>query len=130
MVRLERNAFAEEDRRCRLGSTYNAEDDLITRADRSVEPNRSQNITVSWRRSALSARGDRGTVAGSGTALSPSALPQPPQNLAAVSFSKPQARQGEGSGVPHSAQKRRVAVFSAMQLGQRIRALASRHDRL
>src|SRR5215831_11957687 len=34
MLRLERNAFTEEDRRCRLGSTYNAEDDLITCADR------------------------------------------------------------------------------------------------
>ena len=45
MLRFERNAFTEEDRRCRLGSTYNAEDDLITRADRGVEPTRSQNIT-------------------------------------------------------------------------------------
>jgi hypothetical protein len=35
------------------------------------------------------------------------------------SFSKPQAGQGNGSDVPHWAQKRLVAAFSAMQLGQR-----------
>jgi hypothetical protein len=33
------------------------------------------------------------------------------------SFSKPQA--GDDSDVPHWAQKRLVAAFSAMQLGQR-----------
>jgi hypothetical protein len=48
-------------------------------------------------------------------------LPQPPQNFAAGSFSKPQAEQGDGSGAPHSAQKRLIAKFSALQLGQRIR---------
>jgi len=47
-------------------------------------------------------------------------LPQPPQKLAEGSFSKPHAEQGTGSGDPHSAQKRLVAAFSAMQLGQRI----------
>jgi hypothetical protein len=47
-------------------------------------------------------------------------LPQPPQNFAVGSFSKPQAGQGIGSGAPHWAQKRLVAAFSAMQLGQRI----------
>src|SRR5215469_13438730 len=94
-----------------------------SRADRGVDPTRSQNITVNWRRSALSARGDGGTVAGSGAPVAPIGLPQPPQNFAAVSFSKPQAGQGEGSGVPHWAQKRRVVAFSARQLGQRIGAL-------
>jgi len=47
-------------------------------------------------------------------------LPEPPQNLAVASFSKPQDGQGTGSAEPHWAQKRRVAVFSAMQVGQRI----------
>jgi hypothetical protein len=50
-------------------------------------------------------------------------LPQPPQNLAVGSFSKPQFAQGEGSAVPHWAQKCLVAAFSAMQLGQRIQSL-------
>jgi hypothetical protein len=47
-------------------------------------------------------------------------LPQPPQNLAVASFSKPQAGQGSGKAKPHWAQKRLVVAFSAMQLGQRI----------
>jgi len=55
-----------------------------------------------------------------GAAAAESGLPQPPQNLAAGSLAKPQAGQGKGSSVPHSAQKRLVAVFSAMQLRQRI----------
>jgi hypothetical protein len=52
-------------------------------------------------------------------------LPQPPQNLAPGSFSKPQARQGECSGAPHWAQKRLVATFSSIQLGQRIRCFSA-----
>src|SRR5215472_12102504 len=93
-----------------------------SRADRGVDPTRSQNITVSWRRSALSARGDGGTVAGSGAPVAPIGLPQPPQNFAALSFSKPQAGQGTGRAAPHWAQKRLVAAFSVMQLGQRMDA--------
>jgi len=90
-----------------------------SRDDSAVEPTRSQNITVSCRRSALSTREVAGTTAG-GLAVSSMGLPQPPQNLAVASFSKPQDGQAKGSGVPHSAQKRLVVVFSAMQLGQRI----------
>jgi hypothetical protein len=47
-------------------------------------------------------------------------LPQPPQNFAVGSFSKPQLGQDNGSAAPHWAQKRLVVAFSAMQLGQRI----------
>src|SRR5215831_12940226 len=83
----------------------------------AVEPTRSQNITVSWRRSAPSVRGGS-AVAGVGAGTSPIGFPQPPQNLAASSFSKPQAGQGDGSGAPHWAQKRLAVAFSAMQLGQ------------
>jgi hypothetical protein len=61
-------------------------------------------------------------VAGAGVAVSPTGLPQPPQNLAVGSFSKPQTGHSEGNAVPHWAQKRRVAAFSARQFGQRIRA--------
>src|SRR4029077_18164497 len=89
------------------------------RAASSVEPTRSQNITVSWRRSALSVRGGGAAVI-VGAAVSPVSLPQPPQNLAVGSFSKPQAGHDEGSGFPHSAQKRLVTAFPALQLGQRI----------
>ena len=84
----------------------------------AVDPTRSQNITVSWRRSPLSARGASDVVA----PVSPVGLPQPPQNFDASSFSKPHAGQGDGSGDPHSAQKRLVAAFSAVQFGQRIDA--------
>src|SRR5262249_15835869 len=89
--------------------------------DRAVEPTRSQNITVSWRRSAPLARGPGDTVNGTEVAAtSPIGLPQPPQNFDAGSFSKPQAGQWNGSGAPHLAQKRLVAAFSAMHFGQRI----------
>src|SRR6516164_4853042 len=94
-----------------------------SRDDRGVEPTRSQNITVSWRRSAVSVRGGGDGAGGAGAVASPTGFPQPPQNFAVGSFSKPQAGQGEGSGAPHWAQKRRVAAFSTMQLGQRIRGL-------
>src|SRR6516164_8477071 len=89
----------------------------------AVEPTRSQNITVSWRRSAVSVRGEGDGAGGAGAAASPTGLPQPPQNFAVGSFSKPQAGHGDGSDDPHSAQKRLVAPFSALQLGQRIRGL-------
>src|SRR5215472_1347244 len=88
------------------------------RADSGVEPTRSQNINVSWRRSALSGRD--GGAGGAGVAASPTGFPQPPQKFAVGSFSKPQAGQNEGSGDPHSAQYRLVAAFSAMHFGQRI----------
>jgi hypothetical protein len=74
---------------------------------------------VSWRRSALSVRGGGDEATGGGAAVSPTGLPQPPQYLAAGSFSKLQAGQGSGSGVPHSTQYRLLAAFSAMHFGQR-----------
>src|SRR6516165_8214388 len=70
-----------------------------------------------------SVRGAAGTDIGAARPACPIDLPQPPQNLAADSFSKPQAGHCEGSGDPHSAQKRRVPAFSARQLGQRIQSL-------
>jgi hypothetical protein len=53
-------------------------------------------------------------------------LPQPPQNSAEGSFGNPQFAHGVGSAAPHRAQKRLVAAFSAMQLGQRIRCTQRR----
>src|SRR5262252_9120681 len=90
------------------------------RAESSVEPTKSQNMTVSCRRSAASARGGDDGTAGAGAAGALVGLPQPPQNFAVCSFSKPQAGQGEGSGAPHWAQKCLAGAFSAMQLWQRI----------
>src|SRR5580700_3185108 len=66
---------------------------------------------------AISAKGC-GHDARAGAATSPIGLPHPPQNLAAGSFSKSQARQGDGSGTPHWAQKRLAAAFSDMHFGQ------------
>jgi len=79
-------------------------------------------MTDSCRRSG-SVRVAAGTDIGAAGPACPMGLPQPPQNLAAGSFSKPQAGHCEGSGDPHSAQKRRVPAFSARQLGQRIQSL-------
>ena len=96
-----------------------------SRADSAVEPTISQNMTDSCRRSA-SARVATETDIGAAGPACPTGLPQPPQNLAAGSFSKPQAGHCEGSGDPHSAQKRRAPAFSAMQLRQRIYSLGFR----
>src|SRR6516162_11058905 len=82
-------------------------------------------MTDSCRRSG-SVRVAAGTDIGAAGPACPIGLPQPPQNLAAGSFSKPQAGHCVGSGDPHSAQKRRVPAFSAMQLGQRIQSLGPR----
>src|SRR5262249_30725775 len=77
------------------------------RAERPVEPTRSQNITVSWRRSA-----DCGQASDDGDATSPgvgdaptlSAAPQSPQNFFPAGFSAPQAVQRIGRGAPQSPQ--------------------------
>jgi len=63
----------------------------------------------------------RGAAVGAvGATASSIGFPQPPQNLVAGSFSKPQAGQGQGNGAPHWPQKRLVPMFSVMQLGQRM----------
>src|ERR671933_833105 len=84
----------------------------------AVEPTRSQNITVSCRRSAddgggpWSGRGfDRAAGAG------PSFAPQSPQNFEPGGLSPPQAGHADGSGAPHSVQKRLPSGTVARQLG-------------
>src|SRR5215472_12611549 len=99
------------------------------RDDSGVEPTRSQNITVSWRRSAASVRAGGDGAGGAGAAASPTGFPQPPQKSAVGSFSKPQAGQGKGSGDPHLAQYRLVAAFSTIHFGQRIRCPLGRAHR-
>src|SRR5918911_396231 len=105
------------------------------RAANAVEPTRSQNITVSCRRSAdgLGAGGKaggssaRGGTAGVGAPVaadacalpvSVSAAPQSPQNLLPDGFSAPHAAQRSGSGTPQSPQNLFPSGLAAPQLGQ------------
>jgi hypothetical protein len=60
-----------------------------------VESTRSQNITVSWRRSAADSGGSGG---GSGAAARE--FPHPPQNFAVATLVNPHCRQASWSGVP------------------------------
>jgi hypothetical protein len=84
----------------------------------------SQNMTVSWRRSAswvrvrvlrdlTGAAGAGGRAAGSGS----SAAAHWPQKRNSGGFSNPQLGQARLSAVPHWPQKRIVAGFSKLQLG-------------
>src|SRR6516162_6254687 len=91
------------------------------RAASAVEPTRSQNMTVSCRRSAPPGWGAGIGLTGA-AAVSPIGSPQPPQNLAEGSFSKPQVEHENGSAAPHWAQKRLIAAFSALQFWQRTAA--------
>src|SRR5262245_29991520 len=90
------------------------------RAASAVDPTRSTNATVSWRRSA----DDTGT-AGNGDAASAGALetrmvsapPQSAQNFLPGGFSAPHAAQRTGSGVPQSLQNFFPSRLAAPQLG-------------
>jgi hypothetical protein len=92
-----------------------------SRAASAVEPMRSQNITVSCRRSADGVgKGGTGPCREAGricAAAMPRPAPQSPQNLAPGGFKLPQERQHTGIGAPHSVQKRRPSETSARQLG-------------
>src|SRR5215471_1511185 len=94
----------------------------------AVEPTRSQNITVSWRRVASTSSGPplvlatvAGRVGGAGSAAvggdpDASAIPQPPQNFSPGSFTKPQTAHGPASAAPHSLQKRRPSRLATPHL--------------
>src|SRR5262245_35817548 len=96
----------------------------------AVEPTRSQNITVNWRRSASGALGTaaRGAVGAIGSAegslrigteaCSWSAVLHSPQNLACGAFAKPHRSQRRLSAVPHSLQNFSPSEFSNPQLAQ------------
>ena len=89
----------------------------------AVESARSQNITVTCRRSACvtASMGRRpdGDVPGSKAAcVSASTAPQLPQNLAPEGFSTPQAAQEGGSDAPQSPQNFLPVGFEIPQLGQ------------
>src|SRR5918998_3324182 len=91
------------------------------RAESSVEPTRSQNITVSCRRSAedVGAEVVPGAEAGGGAGLlgGLSLTPQSEQNLAPGRFSLPHDRHCNGTGAPHSSQNLLRSRTSARQLG-------------
>src|ERR1700730_16338787 len=78
------------------------------RADSAVEPTRSQNMTVSWRRSADAVAREMGAaVAGFGRASELSAvsvLPHFEQNLAPARLVAPQEAQRNGRAAPHTSQ--------------------------
>jgi hypothetical protein len=87
----------------------------------AVEPTRSQNITVSWRRSAddISAAGSSDAApAGAADARMASAAPQLAQNFLLGGLSAPHAVQRTGSGVPQSPQNLFPSRLVAPQLGQ------------
>src|SRR5438270_13463747 len=95
-----------------------------SRADKAVEPTRSQNITVRWRRSAvgevgagpvtLGADSDR---TGSVLAAVPSKVPQSAQNFAPIGLKPPQPGHTAGNAAPHAVQNRLPSLVSAPQLG-------------
>src|SRR4249920_3754981 len=97
-----------------------------SRAESAVEPTRSQNMTVSWRRSA-----DPATCEGCGVAVSVAGLPaastpvagslspHSKQNLALAGFALPQDGQRPKRAAPHSRQNLLPSGMSALQLGHR-----------
>src|SRR5262249_28547231 len=86
----------------------------------AVEPTRSQNSTVSCRRSAddtgAGGSGDVASGAGVGARMI-SAAPQSPQNFLPGGFSAPHVAQRVGSGVPQSPQNFFPSGLTAPQLG-------------
>src|SRR5215212_5507278 len=92
------------------------------RAESAVDPTRSQNITVSWRRSAEESgtAGVRDAGVGDSEVDAPAEVsfaPQSPQNLALDGLRLPQDGHDEGIGAPHSMQKRLPCGSSVRQLG-------------
>ena len=87
-------------------------------AESAVDPTRSQNSTVSWRRSI--GREPRGFGAGAGEPAC-NRLPQSPQNLLGAGFAAPQARQRRTAAAPHKPQNFLCAGTSAAQFEQCIR---------
>src|SRR5215468_4981289 len=88
------------------------------RAERAVEPTRSQNMTVSWRRSAeaegclLCAMSSAGFAGLSAV----SALPHFEQNLAPARLVAPQEEQRTGRAAPHVSQNLLSSGISEWQL--------------
>src|SRR5580693_5295710 len=94
-----------------------------SRVDSAVEPTRSQNITVIWRRSAAFAERATGAAisekaAGEGATAAPSFVPHCAQNREPAALAWPQAAQLKACAVPHCGQKLLSPGISLAQLGQ------------
>src|SRR4051812_12712539 len=86
--------------------------------ERAVEPIRSQNMTLSGRRSAMVEMGTGlapPVAASSGATIG---VPQSPQNFAPTGAVMPQAGQATGNTIPQEVQKRLPDAVSAPQSGQ------------
>src|ERR1700736_6535004 len=96
------------------------------RVESALEPTMSQNMMVSWRRSAVGvgavdAGRERGRAAG-WDASDVRLAPHLEQNLAFAELACAQLGQGRGSAAPHSSQKLLPSVRLASQLGHCIAA--------
>src|SRR6266700_7143612 len=87
-------------------------------ADSAVDPTRSQNSTVSWRRSIGRASRAVGATAGE---FGRNLVPQSPQNLFRAGFVTPQAGQRRTAAAPHRPQNFLCSGTSAAQFVQCIR---------
>jgi hypothetical protein len=99
----------------------------------AVDPTRSQNITVSWRRSAEELGADEevegcatgakvgaDTRAAGAAPIGMSAAPQSPQNLLPDGLSAPHAGQRKNSSAPQSPHTLLLSGLTLPQLGQSI----------
>src|SRR5262245_6651078 len=84
--------------------------------DNAVEPTRSQNITVSCRRSADDATAGAGDLVSGSAGTIGSLMPQFAQNFAADGLPCPQKGHASGSVAPHSVQNLLPSATSALQL--------------
>src|ERR1700682_545874 len=95
-----------------------------SRVESAVEPTRSQNITVIWRRSAevgmrAGAGGDGAAAAAALVAAAPASLaPHCAQKREPAALAWPHAAQIKACGVPHCGQKRLSPAILLPQLGQ------------
>src|SRR2546423_349370 len=96
-----------------------------SRAESAVEPTRSQNRTVSWRRSAepvcelCGAAASIVEPAAASTPIDGSLCPHSKQNLALAGLVLPHDGQRPRRAAPHSRQNLLPPGTSALQLGQR-----------
>src|SRR5437764_7663818 len=92
-----------------------------SRALSPVDPTRSANITVSWRRSATGAVDGGGATCGMSVEVAPNGAPQSPQKRFPGGFSLPHALHRQASGEPQSPQNFLPCATIAPQPEQIIR---------
>src|SRR6516162_4721331 len=89
------------------------------RVESALEPTRSQNMMVSWRRSGVYAdpAAAGATLSMSFPVLAVRLAPHSAQNFAAGGLAYPQLGQRRGNGVPHSWQNLAASGATPLQLG-------------